>query len=66
MFGDPIKNEKGWKVATLESVSSVGSSKRVFVEELVEEGIPFYRGTEIGTLSTGEEIEPSPKNTMRD
>lgn len=59
MFGDPVKNPKGLRIEKLENMSSVGSSKRVFVDELVEEGIPFYRGTEIGALSTGENIEPT-------
>lgn len=59
MFGDPIKNEKKWETVKLEEISSVGSSKRVFVEELVDQGIPFYRGTEIGALGAGEVIEPT-------
>lgn len=59
MFGDPVSNPKGWDVVKLGKISSVGSSKRVFVDELVSEGIPFYRGTEIGALSTGEKIEPT-------
>ncbi len=59
MFGDPVKNEKGWMVSKLGDCSGVGSSVRVFVEELVEEGIPFLRGQEIGAMSTGELIEPS-------
>lgn len=54
-----IKNSKGWKKEKLGNISFVGSSKRVFVDELVEEGVPFYRGTEIGALSIGENIEPS-------
>lgn len=59
MFGDPIKNEKNWEIVKLEKISSVGSSKRVFVEELVDQGVPFYRGTEIGALGAGETIEPT-------
>jgi hypothetical protein len=43
----------------LDDVSEVGSSKRVFVEELVETGIPFYRGTEVGQLGEGLTVEPS-------
>lgn len=58
MFGDPVSNPKEWDVVKLGKISSVGSSKRVFVDELVNEGVPFYRGTEIGALSTGENIEP--------
>ena len=37
----------------------VGSSKRVFVEELQSEGIPFFRGTEIGQLAEGKSVAPS-------
>ena len=37
----------------------VGSSKRVFVEELQSEGIPFFRGTEIGQLAAGKPVAPS-------
>lgn len=59
MFGDPVKNEKGWEVIKLGKVCGVGSSKRVFVDELVEEGIPFYRGTEVGKLGEGKAITPS-------
>lgn len=35
-----------------------GSSKRVFVEDLKESGIPFYRGTEIGALAEGKTVTP--------
>ena len=59
MFGNPVSNPKEWNVDKLGEISLVGSSKRVFVDELANEGIPFYRGTEIGALSTGEQIEPT-------
>ena len=58
MFGDCKINPKQWKTVELEKISEVGSSKRVFVEELKEEGIPFYRGTEIGALAEGKSIIP--------
>lgn len=58
MFGDCIINPKGWKTRCLEEIAEVGSSKRVFVEELQETGIPFYRGTEIGVLAEGKKITP--------
>lgn len=58
MFGDPVTNPKGWKQCELGSICDVGSSRRVFVEELVEEGVPFYRGTEIGLLGEGKTIAP--------
>ncbi|MGL5958789.1 MAG: restriction endonuclease subunit S, partial [Phocaeicola sp.] len=59
MFGDPVTNEKGWEKKELGKICDVGSSKRVFVEELVESGIPFYRGTEIGSISLEGKIKPS-------
>ena len=58
MFGDCLSNPKGWKTKYLEDIAEVGSSKRVFVEELREDGIPFYRGTEVGALAEGEQITP--------
>ena len=58
MFGDCLTNPKGWKTKFLEDIAEVGSSKRVFVEELQEEGIPFYRGTEVGALAEGKPITP--------
>ena len=58
MFGETRTNSKRWKTALLESIASVGSSKRVFVEELKEQGIPFFRGTEVGALATGEKVVP--------
>lgn len=59
MFGDPVTNPKGWKQAKLGSLCDVGSSRRVFVDELVEEGVPFYRGTEVGALGSGEAVTPA-------
>jgi len=59
MFGDPVRNEKGWEIYRLGNICGVGSSKRVFVEELVDSGIPFYRGTEVGHIAEGQEITPS-------
>ena len=58
LFGDCETNPKGWKTKCLEDIAEVGSSKRVFVEELQEDGIPFYRGTEVGALAEGKQIAP--------
>lgn len=58
LFGDCLTNPKGWKTKYLEDIAEVGSSKRVFVEELQEDGIPFYRGTEVGALAEGKQITP--------
>lgn len=59
MFGDPATNPKGWRLNRLDELCEVGSSKRVFVEELVDAGVPFYRGTEIGKLGEGQDVTPS-------
>lgn len=59
MFGDSFRNDKKFSIQLLSDIASIGSSKRVFVKELVDEGIPFYRGTEIGSLALGEDISPS-------
>lgn len=58
MFGDPVKNNKGWEVKKFDDFSNVRSSKRVYISECVDKGIPFYRGTEIVKLSLGEEVFP--------
>ena len=58
MFGDCKTNPKGWKTVALGEISEVGSSKRVFVGELKDKGIPFYRGTEVGALAEGKPIQP--------
>lgn len=59
MFGDPVTNTKGWKTKKMVDLCGVGSSKRVFISEFVETGIPFYRGTEVGKLAENKEITPS-------
>ncbi|MFZ4632435.1 MAG: restriction endonuclease subunit S [Patescibacteria group bacterium] len=58
-FGDIVKNDKKWEIKKLNDLCDVGSSKRVFVDELKKEGVPFYRGTEIGMLSCGKNIKTS-------
>ena len=58
MFGDCKTNPKNWKTKALEKIANVGSSKRVFVEELQTDGIPFYRGTEVGALAEKKPINP--------
>lgn len=57
MFGDCVLNTKKWKTKRLGDIAEVGSSKRVFVEDLKKSGIPFYRGTEIGALAEGKVVE---------
>ncbi|WP_303840174.1 restriction endonuclease subunit S [Selenomonas ruminantium] len=58
LFGDIKLNSKKWSIVKLEDIADVGSSKRVFVEELLPTGIPFYRGTEIGALAEGKTVIP--------
>ena len=58
LFGDCKLNPKGWNTVPLGDIAEVGSSKRVFVEELKESGIPFYRGTEVGALAEGKKVIP--------
>jgi type I restriction enzyme S subunit len=58
MFGDPLTNPKEWRAVKLGDICDVGSSKRVFVDEFTESGIPFYRGTEVGRLGENEDIQP--------
>ncbi|MEC2113199.1 restriction endonuclease subunit S [Bacillus stercoris] len=59
MFGDSFANDKSFPIQSLSDIASIRSSKRVFVKELVDEGIPFYRGTEIGSLALGEDVSPA-------
>jgi len=41
-----------WKLKKLREVCEMTSSKRVYVSDYVEEGIPFYRGKEITELKS--------------
>ena len=51
MFGDPVENDKGWEVKELGQLCEVTSSKRVFINEVVDAGVPFIRGTELTALN---------------
>lgn len=53
IFGDIEKNDHNYKIVKMGEVCEIGSSHRVFTNEFVDSGIPFYRGTEIGELSLG-------------
>lgn len=57
MFGDPITNEKGWEVIRLGDKCQVSSFKRVLIEDVVDKGIPFIRGTELMSLSNGDDVD---------
>ena len=47
MFGNPVENDRGWDVRTLEDLADVGSSRRIFAKEYTDKGIPFYRIKEV-------------------
>ena len=59
MFGDVFGRPEGIGEAELQDIAEVGSSKRVFKDELLEDGVPFYRGTEISALSRDGRVTPS-------
>jgi len=57
--GDDPKgpNEKGkWEEKSLSDVCEITSSKRIYQNEYVSEGIPFYRSKEVIELSKNKEI----------
>lgn len=51
-------NSQDFQKVKLDDISIVRSSSRVFKKDLIEEGIPFYRGQEISLLSKNIEFEP--------
>ncbi len=54
MFGEPEHNEKKWLEQHLEDLCEVGSSKRVYQNELSTEGIPFWRISDlVSKMDTG-------------
>lgn len=57
MFGDITTDNYKYETRKLGEVANVGSSHRVFTTEFVKNGVPFYRGTEIGELANG--IKPA-------
>lgn len=56
MFGDPVTNPKGWEQQKLGELLEITSSKRIFKDEYVDNGVPFYRTKEIVELSKGNDI----------
>ncbi|WP_278962559.1 restriction endonuclease subunit S [Mitsuokella multacida] len=54
MLGDPGLPNRNYPIIQLEDIADVKSSHRIFTSDFVEEGIPFYRGKEIGELARGE------------
>lgn len=47
---------KGWEVKSIGDLCEVGSSKRIFMKEYVDSGVPFYRGKEIIEKSKGNSV----------
>ena len=56
MFGDVLSRTKQFETVKVANVADVGSSKRIFQNEYVSQGIPFYRTKEIVELSHGKPI----------
>lgn len=52
MFGDILNSE--FKTVVLKDIANIGSSKRIYANEYVSTGIPFYRSKEIRELGNGE------------
>ena len=64
VFGNPATPGDKFKTCKLGEVADVKSSHRVFTTEFVAEGVPFYRGTEIGVLASGQQPEDSYRISM--
>ena len=64
MFGNPATPGDKFKTCKPGEVADVKSSHRVFTTEFVAEGVPFYRGTEIGVLASGQQPEDSYRISM--
>ena len=52
MFGDPVDGAL-WPRKQLRDIYHVKSSKRIYANEQVKSGVPFYRLADIGTLIDG-------------
>ena len=58
LFNSQIRPHiKELEIKKLGDIIEVKSSKRVFLNELSKNGVPFYRGTEIAKLSRNENVE---------
>lgn len=54
MFGDPEFNTKVWPMCSLGSVCKVGSSKRIYQNEQSQDGVPFWRISDlVNKMDTG-------------
>ncbi|MFN4247376.1 MAG: restriction endonuclease subunit S [Flavipsychrobacter sp.] len=52
----PQQMSSNWSLMKLSDLAEVTSSKRIFMDEYTDNGVPFYRGKEITQLSKGEKI----------
>lgn len=52
-----LQPKKSWEVKQLGEVAELTSSKRIFENEYVSNGIPFYRGKEISLLIENKRLE---------
>ena len=52
----PFILPESWKWVRLGNIINVKSSKRIFVSDYVDDGVPFYRSKEIGQLGRGENV----------
>ena len=46
-----------WDVETLDDISELTSSKRIFESDYVSSGVPFYRGKEISLLNENKKLD---------
>ena len=51
-----LEPKKGWKNYRLGDICTITSSKRIYKNEYVKEGIPFYRTKEIKEIANGQPI----------
>ena len=58
-FVEMFEQDKQIKHVRLDHISLVGSSHRVFKSEILTSGVPFYRGSEISSLSRGDSASAS-------
>lgn len=58
MFGDPVLNTKQFPLVELQDLYDVSSSKRVYQDEMVLDGIPFLRISDIVEKSTNDKCTP--------
>ena len=47
---------KSWEVVKCDSIADITSSKRVYLSDYTDCGIPFFRGKEISQLAKGEKL----------